>query len=227
MIIIHGEDSNKSYQRLISLTEELQNKQFEVITHDIQELEITLLRQELGSSGLFGSSKCFVFKNILSSNKSKNKDKIIETINLATSHEIIIWENKAVSVSALKSFPQAKVESFAISPVIFKFLDSLRPGNTKNILLSWKKMQEEGIEPEFVFAMLVRQIKLLLQAKSGPGSLKLAPYPARLITTQSAYFTEKHLLDLYKRLYDIDEKIKTGTGSAPLDQLIGHFLQKI
>lgn len=227
MIILHGEDANKSYGRLTVLTEELKSKQVEVITQDAEEIDITELRQEIGSRGLFSSTKCFVIKNLLSSTKSKNKDKLLEVLSQVTEHEVILWENKGVTATILKKFPEAKVEAFSISPVIFKFLDSLRPENTKNIFLSWKKLLNEGTEPEFVFAMIVRQIKLLIQAKSGPSYIKLAPYPARLITQQATYFTLDHLLDLYQRLYDIDVKIKTGIGGNTIDNLLTNFFQKI
>lgn len=227
MNILHGEDANKSYGRLIALTEELKLRQFEVITEDAQDVEITHLRQEIGSSGLFGSLKCFVIKNLLSGTKSKNKEKLVEVINQTTDHEIILWENKALSATILKKFPKAKIESFAISPVIFKFLDSLRPNNKKNILIAWKSLQEDGTEPEFVFAMLNRQFKLLIQAKSDPKYLKLAPYPMRLITNQANYFTLDHLLDLYKKLFEIDTKVKTGTGGNTIDNLLTNFFQKI
>lgn len=227
MIILHGEDANKSYGRLIVLTDDLKVKQVEIITQDAQEIEITNLRQEIGSNGLFGSTKCYIIKNLLSGSKSKNKDKIIEVLTQQTDHEVILWENKSLSATILKKFPKATVEVFTISPVIFKFLDSLRPQNTNKILLSWKTLLKEGTEPEFVFAMLVRQVKLLIQAKSGPTFIKLAPYPMRLITQQATYFTLDHLLDLYKKLNEIDIKIKTGSGSNSIDNLLTGFFHKI
>ena len=227
MIILQGEDAIKSYDRLIVLTDELKSKQVEVITYDALEVDITKFRQEIGSTGLFASSKCFVIKNLLSSNKSKINDKLIEVLNQDTEHEVILWESKGVTATIIKKFPMAVIETFSISPVIFKFLDSLRPINTKNILLSWKVLLSEGTEPEFVFAMVVRQIKLLIQAKSGPSYIKLAPYPTRLITQQATYFTLDHLLDLYHKLYDIDIKIKTGTGGNTIENFLSNFFQKI
>jgi DNA polymerase III delta subunit len=227
MIILHGEDANKSYARLMVITDELKSKQVEIVTEDAEEIDITHLRQEIGSSGLFGSTKCYVIKNLLSGSKSKAKDKISEVLSQITDHDIILWENKGLTTTTLKKFPKATVESFSISPVIFKFLDSLRPNNTGNIHLSWKKLLKEGTEPEFVFAMIVRQIKLLIQAKSGPSFVKLAPYPARLISQQTTYFSQDHLLVLYQKLYDIDVKIKTGSGGNTMENLLTNFLQKI
>lgn len=227
MIILHGEDANKSYGRLQIISDDFKQKGFDVVSFDSTELNITDLRQELSSTELFGSSKCIVIKNLLGSTRTKNVEKIVDVLNLETSHEIIIWENKNITASALKKLPKAKIEIFPISPVIFKFLDSLRPNNSKNILLSWKKLQTDGIEPEFVFAMVVRQIKLLIQSISDSSYIKLAPYPARLITQQAKYFELNHLLDLYKKLYEIDEKIKTGTGNNTIDNLLTNFFQKI
>ncbi len=227
MIILHGEDANKSYNRLVILTGELRLQQFEIISADAQEIDITHLRQEISSGGLFGTKKCFVIKNLLSGTKSKNKDKLIEVINQETDHEIILWENKALTATVLKKFPHAKTEVYSISPVIFKFLDSLRPKNTNNIILGWKNLQKEGTEPEFVFAMLCRQFKLLIQTKSDPKYLKLAPYPKRLIENQARYFTLDNLIDLYSRLYEIDKKIKTGSGGNTIDNLLTNFFHKI
>ena len=108
MIILHGEDANKSYGRLIVLTDDLKAKQFEVVIQDAQEIDITSLRQEIGSSGLFGSLKCFVIKNLLSGTKSKNKDKLLDVLSQGTSHEIILWENKGLTATTLKRFPTPK-----------------------------------------------------------------------------------------------------------------------
>lgn len=227
MIILHGEDTVKSYARLAILTQELKSRNVEIIIQDASDIDITYLRQEMGSKSLFENQKCFVIKNLLGGAKSKNKDGLIAIIKQNQDHEIILWENKALTATALKSFPSAKLENFAMSPIIFKFLDSLRPNNTQNILISWRKLLQEGLEPEFVFAMVIRQVKLLIQAKTNFKNLKLAPYPAKLINTQTTYFALDHLLDLYQELYQIDIKIKTGTSTTTMDHLLGHFLQKI
>lgn len=227
MIIIHGEDSLKSYPRLTSIVDQRRQDGFDVSIHEAGDLDITDLRQFLNSTGLFSTKRCLVLKNLFSGKKSKTKDKIIDLLKKDTSVEIILWEDKNVSSTYLKHFSEAKVETFPINPVIFKFLDSLRPGNTKNIMISWKSLIVDGTEPEFVFAMIVRQIKLLIQIKTGPKYLKLAPYPTRLISQQSQYFSIDKLLDLYQNLFQIDIKIKTGSSVSSLEHLLTNFLHKI
>lgn len=226
MVIIHGEDKVSSYKRLIELSDSYKQNQIEVISYDPQDLDITTLRQEL-SSGLFGTSKCFIIKNLLSTLKSKSKDKIIDLLKQDSTQEVILYESKSVSATNLKAFPKAKVEAFEISPIIFKFLDCLRPRNIRQILLGWKKLTEGGNEPEYIFAMVVRQVRLLIQAKSGPSYLKMAPYPKKLITAQAENYTLDQLISLHTALYEIDKKIKTGASPVGMEQLLPNFFQKI
>jgi len=226
MVIIHGDDKVGSYKRLMDMCQIYKDKGFEVVSYDPADLDITTLRQEL-SAGLFGLSKCFVVKNILSSAKSKSKDKIIDFLKTVSDQEVIIYENKSVSVTGLKPFAKVKTEAFEISPIIFKFVDCLRPRNIRQILLGWKKLIDGGNEPEYIFSMVVRQVRLLIQAKSGASYLKMAPYPKKLVTAQAEHFSLDELIALHCALYDIDKKIKTGMSPVGMDQLLPNFFQKI
>ncbi len=221
--IVHGEDTLSSYKRLSELVEQYKAKNIDVSIKDAGELDVATLRQETGSTDLFGTSNCLVIKNLLSGTKSKIKENLIETLKKMTEVEIVLYEAKKLTDTALKSFSRAKVEAFNINPVIFKFLDILRPGNTRVILLGWNRLLELGHEPEYVFSMVARQIRLLIQAKSGASYLKLSPYPKKLITAQANYFTLNHLLDLHHHLYETDKRIKTGLSPLPLDQLLLQF----
>ncbi len=225
--IIHGEDSLNSYKRLTELIEASKTAQLEVVVKDASEVDLAQLRQDTGVVNLFGVRNCLVIKNLLGGTKSKIKDTLIESIITISESEIILYEPKKLTDTVLKSFSKAKIETFNVNPVIFKFLDSLRPENTQVILLGWNKLTELGHEPEYVFAMLVRQVRLLIQAKSGASYLKLSPYPKKLITAQANFFTLNQLLDLHYRLYETDKRIKTGLSSLPLDQLLLQFFYSL
>lgn len=226
MLIIHGDDKVTSYKRLIEITDSYKQKQMEVVSYDPQDLDITTLRQEM-SSGLFGVTKCFVFKNLLSSTKSKSKEKIFELLKSDLGEDVILYEGKSVSATNLKTFSKAKIESYEVSPIIFKFLDCIRPRNARTMMLGWNKLIEQGNEPEYIFAMVVRQIRLLIQAKSGPSYLKIAPYPKKLITAQAEHFSLDQLISMHQNLYEIDKRIKTGLSPLAMEQLLPNFFQKI
>lgn len=226
MIIIHGDDTISSYRKFSSLLENFSSTQKNYRLREAGDLDITSLRQEMGEANLFGESETLIIKNLLSSPKSKTKDAIIKFLQ-SEDGNTILYEPKKVSDTTLKQFSQAKIETFNLSSTIFKFLDHLRPGNQRQILLDWENLLEAGNEPEYIFAMLVRQIRLLIQAKSGSSYLKLSPYPQKLIISQATSFDLSHLLDLHQFLYQIDLKIKTGLSPLPIDQLLFQFLLKI
>ncbi|HCQ31063.1 TPA: hypothetical protein DIU27_01600 [Candidatus Collierbacteria bacterium] len=227
MLIIHGEDTTSSYKRLSEIIDSFKKNQIEVVIKDATELDSTTLRQESQPTNLFGYSKCLIIKNLLTGNKAKQKETLIDIVSKTQDVEMVLFETKKIPISTLKPFSKAKIESFDINPVIFKFVDMLRPGNTKSLLAGWNRLMVLNHEPEYVFAMIVRQIRLLIQAKSGPSYLKLSPYPKKLITTQAAVFELPHLLDLHQLLYEIDKKIKTGSSSLPIDQFLTQFFLKV
>lgn len=227
MIIIHGDDSLSSYKRLSELLENRKGQGLEIIVKDGAELDLATLHQEVGGEDLFGGESVLVIKSLLSGIKSKQKDGLIGALIKLTAAEIILYEPKEISLTVLKPFVKAQIEAFNISPVIFKFLDVLHPGNTRVILQAWNRLLELGHEPEYVFSMVVRQIRLLIQAKSGASYLKLSPYPKKLLTAQAGYFTLSQLLDHHHQLYEIDKRIKTGLSSLPLDQLLLQFFYRI
>lgn len=221
--IIHGEDTLSSYRRFTETIEGLRSNGLRLIIKDAGEIDQATLRQETGAVDLFGGSSCLAIKNLLSGVRSKQKEGLIAVLKKGSSAEIILYETKKLTETALKPFKGAKIEAFNINPVIFKFLDLLRPGNTRVILLGWNRLVELGHEPEYVYSMVVRQIRLLIQAKSGASYLKLSPYPKKLITAQANYFTLNHLLDLHYELYETDKRIKTGFSPLPLEQLLYQF----
>jgi len=227
MLIIHGEDTVTSYNKLTQAIDLFKSKGLEVAIKDAVEIDPTSLRQETQTTNLFGDSKCLVIKNLLSGNKARQRDILIDILLKSSGADVILFEAKKISDLALKPFSAAKVESYNINPVIFKFLDLIRPGNSKSLLAGWNRLMVLNHEKEYVFTMLVRQIRLLIQTKSGPSYLKLSPYPKKFITAQAAVFELPHLLDLHQMLYEIDKKIKTGSSSLPIDQLLTQFFLKV
>jgi DNA polymerase III delta subunit len=221
--IIHGDDTLGSYQRLGELITEAKNKNLEVVQRDAGEINATTLRQETSATDLFGTSTCLVIKNLLGSLKSKSKEGLISALQKLSQAEILLYEPKKISETTLKQLPQAKIETINLNPLIFKFLDSLRPGNTRIIFRGWDQLLELGHQPEYILVMVVRQVRLLIQAKSGSSYLKLSAYPKRLVISQANYFTLNHLLDLHRELYQTDKRLKTGLSALPLEQLLLQF----
>lgn len=227
MIIIHGEDIKKSYDRLMALQKKYKELGLNIYLHPAAEILPTALRQELGSTDLFETKSLVIIYGLISLTKSKNKDALIKTIQDNPNSQIILYEERELTATQLKSFPKAEIEVFKIPPVIFKFLETLRPGNQKEILTAYNRIVVQGTEPEFIFAMLTRQIRMLIQAKDLPSGLKTSPYAKKMFISQAQNFTMDQLINLHHHLYKIDKKIKTGNTPVETGSLVYHFLQSI
>ncbi|MFZ0545033.1 MAG: DNA polymerase III subunit delta [Candidatus Promineifilaceae bacterium] len=103
---------------------------------------------------------------------------------------------------------------------IFDLVDALgeRKGKTAAQLLN--KKYREGTDPFYLFAMFIRQFRLLIQVKEmdeGGGqtaeiakTLKLHPFPTGKLHQQSKNFSLGQLEQIYERLLEIDVGVKTG-----------------
>lgn len=215
MLIIHGDNTIQSYRRL---------SQFENSTSlEANQITLSRLRQELAPTDLFGNSSLLIIHNLLSGTKSKAKDSIVEFLTKNQDSNVLLYEVKNLPATILKKFSKATIEIYKIENNLFKFLDKLRPNNQKEILEWYQKLLLDKTEIEYLFAMTLRQFRLLIQAKFDPKTLSLPPYPAKLITSQAKMFQDKKLLDLHHQLYLIDKGIKSGVLPGGLDLHLEHF----
>ena len=101
---------------------------------------------------------------------------------------------------------------------VFAMVDALGNRNGKQASKLLHQLLDR-FEPEYIFYMVVRQFRLLLQTKdiieSGGDSdeiakkMRLHPFVARKLVNQARGFTLEGLEDIYHKLLEIDEAIKT------------------
>lgn len=226
MIIIHGDDNRRSYEQLTELMESYKERGFTILSHQASELDTTGLEQKLIPADLFGQQNLLVINGLFSGPKTKNKDSLKNSLKFHQDKQIIIYESKEVTANSLKPFTQAKKEVYKIPPAIFDFLESVVPGSSNSLDL-FTLLLNEGTGPEFVFAMLVRQIRLLILAKSDPIEVKIHPFAKRKLFIQVQKFGINQLLDLHHRLYRIDRQLKLGLSPLSLEQQLIGFLSSL
>jgi DNA polymerase-3 subunit delta len=116
---------------------------------------------------------------------------------------------------------------------IFDFVDALGQRDARaatQVLHSL--MDPRGTNVPWIFGMIVRQFRLLIQVKeledSGSSlqavikTLKLHPFPARKLHLQAIHFTGPQLEAIYRHLLDTDLAIKTSklTPALAMDLLV-------
>jgi|CXWL01.1.fsa_nt_gi DNA polymerase III delta subunit len=214
MVIIHGEDIVSARNQLNDLILAYTAKELEVKRLSAKDLDLTSVTQILEGLTLFGKKPALVIEGLFSLPKSKNKDLLTDFLAKYSDRDIILFESKPLTPTLLKPFTKAKVHNHKPAAIIFTFLDSLRPGGSQRSLKLLGDLENARQPPELIFAMLVRQVRLLIQALE-PSTLKAAPWQKNRLTTQSRAFGEEALLSLHEKLYRIDKVIKTGTN--PID----------
>jgi DNA polymerase-3 subunit delta len=141
-------------------------------------------------------------------------------------NNLTLLENEVEKLVLYKGQEMIEVEDVSLlcpyvaEASIFDLVDALgeRKGQTAAQLLH--KKSQEGTDPFYLFAMFIRQFRLLIQVKelSDDGhppndiakTLKLHPFPTGKLHQQSKNFSMPQLEQIYAHLLDIDINVKTG-----------------
>lgn len=109
---------------------------------------------------------------------------------------------------------------YAAEATIFELVDALGGRQGAQVARLFQDKLNEGIDPFYLFSMIIRQYRLLLQTKSlladghNPGSiaaeLKLRPFIVEKLARQARSYTMPQLEQIYRRLLEIDVAAKTG-----------------
>jgi hypothetical protein len=160
--LIHGGNTVASRAELTAKISALGT--IEVRRLDGSSIDEAMLTQALESSSLFGGQIAVVIENLFS--KLGRKLKLIEKLAKKISEsgdgiEILLWEDKDMGKTVISGLgAKAKVLQFKLSPLIFEFLDSVRPSNAQVLLPIARKLFQQDA-PELVFAMLVKRLTVL------------------------------------------------------------------
>lgn len=222
MIILHGENTVASRNKLAQILSEAKTLGTEIIRLEAKKISQGELESVLGAADLFGTKKLVVLEELHSLPRSKKKNELISLTASPTDHEIVLWEKRALTKTMAKQFPQADLQEFKMSNSLFSWLDSIGSptSDEKKLTLLHEAIKKDS---EYLcFIMLVRHIRLLLLAKTG-GKIKGPPFMVSKYSKQSRAFSEEKLLELHTKLVEIDEKAKTSSLTLNLQSQLDLF----
>lgn len=209
--LLHGENTLASRQELEKM-KKVKNQ--EVIVFEGTKVNLEELIPALFAKSLFGQEKLVILENFFSKRKGLPKNQFFLYLNaLPPSVNLIFWEEREISPKVFLSFPQAQRKLFRLYPVLFKFLESLRPGNGE-VMITLLRQALSVEEPEMVFYMLVRQFRLLLGLLGNLEKIeevgRLTVWQKEKLLRQGRYFSQERLLKVYRDLLEIDLRQKLG-----------------
>lgn len=225
--IIHGDNTSKSREELVTLKNKLQGQEIVELPGT---LTITDFKQAMESQSLFAEKRTVIIENFFSKRGQKKNDDVLSYLAKAP-HEIdvIIWEGKQIDGRKLLSFKKADIRVFKYDATLFQFLDSVQPGNARTMIQLLHQTIKREAE-DLVFFMLVRQIRLMLALSLHAhiaDSEKMAPWQRTKLAQQARRFNAIALVSLMHNCFTIDYRRKSGRSALSLVQQLDILLAKL
>lgn len=225
MIVIHGDNtalSRKKLQELISVATQSGN---EIVRLEAKKLTSAQLEEALVETSLFGDEKTIIVEELHSLPTSNRKKELINQVSQYQDKSIILYETKLLTANMLKKLGTNNDFSFKISNSLWKLLDHLTSKNKKELLLLLREAIKQNDE-YFVYTMIIRQVRQLIQAKTG-GTLKGAPFMISKLKGQANSLSLDKLLETHQKLHRIDIKQKNSQLHLGLSQELDLLLFRL
>ncbi len=136
IIVLHGDDTNKSYARLQKFVDEAKKRSWKITDFSLQEIE---------NQSLFGEEAFYILKDYKVLDK-----KVLEKLK-KYSGNLVLYHNAKIPALTLKSLGADKTELFELPQMLWKFLDNITVEGLHKIT------EKEPLE--YIFAMIAWKLK--------------------------------------------------------------------
>ncbi len=205
IIVLHGDDSAKSYERLMKFTDVAKKRNWEIVSDEFP-----------NTPSLFGIDRLIIYRNyqLLTKNDIKNFDKFDGTL--------VIYHDGTLPQTFLKLMPaDFKMEKFELPRSLFTFLESFYPGNSiKSLKLLHDLTKTEAIE--LTFYMLSKHLRDLYWVTIDPKTAQYPSWRLSKLKSQAEKFELEKLKQIISKLSEIDILVKSSKADllSALDLLI-------
>lgn len=205
IIVLHGEDSQKSYARLAKFIDTAKSRGWEIITDEFP-----------NTPSLFGTERLIIYRDYrkLTKNDIKNFDRFEGTL--------VIYHDSDLPLTFIKLMPaDFKMEKFDLPKLLFGFLESLVPKNSDKSLNLFHEVLK-STPPELVFFFIARHFRDLYWVMTDPASSGFPSWKAGKLKSQASKFSVSELKEIINRLSEIDVNVKLSKGDLTheLDLLV-------
>ncbi len=199
IIILHGDNTYKSYERLTKFLDEAKKRGWEIINDEISQ-----------TPSLFNIERLTIVRkyNLLSPRKD------IPNI-LKAPGTLVIYNEGAIPQTFLKELPkETKIEEFKLPKIIWNFLDNI------SVKLLHEVIKKEPIE--FVFSVLSKRFRDFYWVQVSSETLPYQPWQIGKLKRQAQKYSIDTLKEIIDKLAEIDIKVKTSKADliSELDLLL-------
>ncbi len=214
--LIYGDDLEKIEKSLIDMTSG--TKTFRL---DGSKIKFKELEEQLLGESLFGEKNLFLIENLF---KSKNKKELLEFVYSQKENcSIILIERSKLTKKDLTNYKFNLVLEHLLPQYYFKFLDDFYPNNGKSLDALYNELLK-NMTAEQIYYSLIKRIRALIAVKSGALGhseiARFAPWQIGKLKRQASFWTEDKLVDFYKKLFEIEKKMKSSGLPTSLEKYI-------
>lgn len=226
--ILHGDNTEGSRAELTLLKKRSPGTDIRDVNG--RSADPTQLIQALESSSLFGSGVLVIVERLFGTlgRKTSLIRDFAEVLNVHRGEtDVILWEDREISPGTIRLLgPKLEIRVFKTPPVIFKFLDTMRPGGTvQSLELLTQSLSRDAAE--LIYSMLVKRVRYLVMAKEGVIPEGAQSWQAGRLTSQAKLFTMEKLRDMHKKLHQYETSLKSGTSPFTMEQILKLFVADV
>ena len=219
--LIHGDDSEKIETSLISIISKTKPIRIDGGKVKLKEFE----EQILGGS-LFSEESVFIIENIFKNKKKKELLDLVKENN--DNFSAVFVERGKVNKRDLLNIKFDSIVEHLLPQYYFKFLDDFYPQNGKSLANLYNELLKT-MTAEQVYYSLVKRIRGLIAVKLGMTNhseiARFAPWQLGKLKQQVRMWTEEELLSFYKKLFEIEVKMKSSNLPLSLEKYLDMMIR--
>ncbi len=201
--IFHGDNQIESRKALNDYLDQFQDTN--ILRLDSKTIDLEKINLFLQESSLFNDKKILSLSNLFSTNKAI-LDKVNQLLNQSDNLEIVIWQDKTLTATQLKTFKNPQIKNFPLDNLLFSCLNSIRPKNITRVIPLYHQVVEMGLYDLFLY-FLKNNFKKQL--------------------TSYSKFDQATAKRIYLQLIELDFKNKTGELSIPKELALERILTNL
>lgn len=201
--IFHGDNQLESRKALNDYLDQFQDTN--ILRLDSKTIDLEKINLFLQESSLFNDKKILSLSNLFSTNKAI-LDKVNQLLNQSDNLEIVIWQDKTLTATQLKTFKNPQIKNFPLDNLLFSCLNSIRPKNITRVIPLYHQVVEMGLYDLFLY-FLKNNFKKQL--------------------TSYSKFDQATAKRIYLQLIELDFKNKTGELSIPKELALERILTNL
>lgn len=204
--VIYGDDNAKCWERLKKIEIVARKRGWEI--SKIEPNQKLSVSEYLSSGSLFAKERLF----IIESGKSLTKKDLVWLTKNCRKLEgyVAIYFSDSITQQIKGYLPKdSKFEEYKLPKIIFKFLDGIYPGNSKNSVIILHRLLRSN-PAELIFNLVAKRFNELYWAKNSASTLDYPAWRKEILKRQSSKYSDEQLMKVISLLAEADIRSKTG-----------------